>query len=317
MKAVFLDYGTMGPGLDLASLEALIDELVVYDTTADSQIAERIRGANLVFTNKIRFTAEVLEAAPELAYIGLTATGSDNIDLEGAARAGVVVSNIRAYCTPSVNEHVFGVVLMLTHRLKTYDEFTRAGGWQAADDFCPLRWPISELAGKTLGIVGFGDLGRGVASVAEAFGMNVIVSARPGSDVIPAGRVSLATLLADADVVSLHCPLNDATRGLMGADELRQMKRTAILVNTARGGLVDSQALADALARGDIAAAAIDVLPIEPPRDGDPLLDYAGDNLVITPHIAWGTTESRQNAIDQLADNARAFLNGEPRNQLS
>ncbi len=317
MKAVFLDYGTMGPGLDLAPLEALLDELVVFDKTSSTQIAERIRGAQIVFTNKIRFTAEVLEAAPELSYIGLTATGSDNIDLEGAREAGVVVSNIRAYCTPSVVEHVFGVVLMLTHRLKTYDSFTRAGGWQEAEDFCPLGWPITELAGKTLGIIGWGDLGRGVAAVGEAFGMRVLVSARPGSDSVPDGRVSLDTVLEEADVLSLHCPLNDATRGLIGENELKQMKPTAILVNTARGALVDSQALADALASGEIAAAAIDVLPVEPPRDGDPLLDYDGDNLVVTPHIAWGSTESRQNAINQLADNTRAFISGEPKNRVA
>ncbi len=317
MKAVFLDYGTMGPGLDLSPLEALVDELVVYDKTRGREIVERIQGANIVFTNKMRFTSDVLKAAPDLTYIGLTATGTDNIDLDGAKAAGVTVSNIRAYCTESVAEHVFGALLMLTHRLRDYDRFTRAGGWQAADDFCPLRWPISELSGKTLGIVGFGELGQGVARIAEAFGMGVVVAARPGSESVPDDRLSLEALLTEADVVSLHCPLNEQTRELIGARELGLMKPTAILINTARGGLINSQALAGALASGDIAAAAIDVLPKEPPRDGDPLLDYDGDNLVMTPHIAWGTTEARQAAIDQLAENAAAFLNGSPRNRVA
>ncbi|MEM6512786.1 MAG: D-2-hydroxyacid dehydrogenase [Pseudomonadota bacterium] len=316
MKAVFLDYGTMGPGLDITPLESLFDQLVVYESTADDELIARVRGVSVVFTNKIRFTAEVLSAAPKLAYIGLTATGTDNIDLDGARKAGIAVSNIRGYCTPSVAEHVFGVVLMLSHKLKQYDAFSRDGGWQNARDFCPLNWPITELAGKTLGVVGFGELGRGVARIGEAFGMRIIVAARPGSEAVADGRVSMDTLLAGADIVSLHCPLNDATRDLIGAHELQRMKPTAILVNTARGGLVDSQALADALEAGEIAAAAIDVLPNEPPRDGDPLLDYRGDNLVITPHIAWGTTESRQNAIAQLADNARAFLDGAPKNRV-
>ncbi len=316
MKAVFLDYGTMGSGLDLAPLEALVDELVVYDTTSGDELVERIRGANIVFTNKMRFTSDVLAAAPDLKYIGLTATGTDNIDLDGARAAGVTVSNIRAYCTSSVAEHVFGVLLMLTHRLDVYNRFTRAGGWQEADDFCPLRWPISELSGKTLGIVGYGELGRGVARLGEAFGMRIIVAARAGSDSIPDDRMSLETLLTESDVVSLHCPLNDATRELIGHRELALMKPAAILVNTARGGLIDSAALAKALADGVIAAAAIDVLPVEPPKNGDPLLDYDGDNLVVTPHIAWGTTEARQAAIDQLAENAEAFLNGAPRNQV-
>ena len=317
MKAVFLDYGTMGPGLDVAALEALVDELLVYDKTSDAELVERIRGADIVFTNKMRFTTDVLDAAPDLRYIGLTATGTDNIDLDGAKSAGVTVSNIRAYCTSSVAEHVFGVLLMITHRLDTYDRFTRAGGWQDADDFCPLRWPISELAGKTLGIVGHGELGRGVARLGEAFGMRIVVAARPGTDSIPDGRVALDTLLTEADVISLHCPLNDATRGLIGQRELELMKPSAILINTARGGLVDSAALATALGEGIIAAAAIDVLPVEPPKNGDPLLDYDGDNLVVTPHIAWGTTEARQAAIDQLAENAKAFLNGAPRNRVA
>ena len=168
----------------------------------------------------------------------------------------------------------------------------------------------------TLGIVGYGELGKGVARIARSFGMEVIVAARPGSDVVPDDRVSLAALIANADVISLHCPLTDATRGLFGAEQFRAMKKTAILINTARGALVDSQALAVALTEGEIAAAAVDVLPTEPPVDGDPLLEYAGDNLMVTPHIAWGTLEARQAAVDELTANIAAFLEGRDRNRV-
>jgi glycerate dehydrogenase len=251
-----------------------------------------------------------------MRFIGLTATGTDNIDLESAKRHGVAVANIRAYCTESVAEHVFGCLLNLTHNLPGYVSDVRSGAWQEASNFCMLTRPIRELSAMTLGIVGYGELGKGVARIGRSFGMEVIVAARPGSDSVPADRVSFEELLARADVISLHCPLTDATRGLFGADQFRAMKRTAILINTARGALVDSQALADALTAGDIAAAAVDVLPTEPPVDGDPLLDYAGDNLVITPHIAWGTLEARQAAIDELTANIAAFLDGRERNRV-
>lgn len=316
MKAVFLDYATMGPDLDLSPLASLVDEFDVYDVTENDQVTERIAGSHLVFTNKIRFTDEVLNAAPELGFIGLTATGTDNIDLQGARSAGIAVSNIRAYCTQSVVEHVIGTLLMLTHNLANYAAFTRAGGWQSSKDFCPLSWPLRQLTGLTLGIIGYGELGRGVARAATALGMNVIVSARPGTADLPEGRVPLETVLTESDVLSLHCPLNENTRGLIDHAALESMKPDAILINTARGALVDTQALADALESGDIAAAAIDVLPQEPPVDGDPLLDYAGDNLILTPHIAWATREARQNAISELALNARAFLEGDHRNRV-
>lgn len=316
MKAVFLDYATMGPDLDLSPLSELVDELDIHDTTEDDQVSERIVGSHIVFTNKIRFTDETLSAAPDLGFIGLTATGTDNIDLEGAAAAGIAVSNIRAYCTQSVVEHVFGTLLMLTHNLHNYAQFTRQGGWQRSQEFCPLSWPLRQLSGMTLGIVGFGELGRGVARAAQAFGMRVVVSARPGTDDIPADREPLEVVLETADVLSLHCPLTEQTRRLIDRAALARMKRDAILINTARGALVDTAALAEALRAGTIAAAAIDVLPQEPPVDGDPLLDYAGDNLIVTPHIAWATREARQNAIAELALNTQAFLNGERRNRV-
>jgi glycerate dehydrogenase len=316
MKAVMLDWATMGPDLDVSEMKALLPDLEIYDETSDEEIAERIAGAAIVLGNKVMISESLFAGAPEMRFIGLTATGTDNIDLESAKRHGVAVANIRAYCTESVAEHVFGCLLSLTHNLQGYVSDVRGGAWQGASNFCMLTRPISELTAMTLGIVGYGELGKGVARIGKAFGMKVIVAARPGSETVPDDRVPFDELLASADVISLHCPLTEATRGLFGAEQFRAMKRSAILVNTARGALVDSQALANALGTGEIAAAAVDVLPKEPPVDGDPLLDYEGDNLMVTPHIAWGTLEARQAAIDELTANIAAFLEGRERNRV-
>lgn len=316
MKAVFLDYGTMGPGLNLDPLRSIVTDLVIFDVTAGAEVADRIADTDIVYTNKIQLTQDLLQRAVNLRFIGLTATGTDNIDLASAKRNGIAVSNIRAYCTQSVIEHVFGVLLTLSHNISRYHESVRAGDWQHSDDFCPLLYPVRELSAMTLGIVGYGELGRGVARFAHDFGMRVLVSARPGSNVVDEGRVSFEQMLSESDAISLHCPLNDATRNLFGAHAFRCMKRDAVLINSARGGLVDSAALVHALENGDIGAAAIDVLPQEPPVNGDPLLEYAGSNLIVTPHIAWATDEARQNAIDELAANTRAFFDGQQRNRV-
>lgn len=317
MKAVFLDWATMGPNLNTSRLRALLPELELFDGTEDHQIARRIRGAQFVLANKVRLTDELMSRCPELRFIGLTATGTDNVDLDAARRRGVAVCNIRAYCTQSVVEHVFGCLLNLTHSLSRYVADVRAGEWQKSDDFGLLTHSVRELSAMTLGIVGFGELGRGVAKTGAAFGMDVIVSARPGTAETRDDRVPFAELLARSDVISLHCPLNDDTRKLFGADEFLKMKNDAILINTARGGLIDSAALADALRAGQIGAAAIDVLPKEPPVNGDPLLDYEGDKLIVTPHIAWATNEARQAAIDELTANIAAFLEGRDRNRVA
>jgi glycerate dehydrogenase len=317
MKAVFLDYATMGPDLDLQPLSRFFTVFDRYDETDDEQIVERIRDAEFVFTNKFRMTPALLEAAPKLRFIGLTATGTDNIDLGAARQHSIAVCNIRAYCTESVVEHVFGVLLMLSHSLGPYDAAVRAGEWSRADSFCMLTHPVAGLSGKTLGIVGYGELGRGVARAARAFNMRVLVSARPDAATVDEGRTAFEDLLEQADAISLHCPLTESTRGLFGNAEFRTMKKSAWLVNTARGALVDSAALADALASGEIAGAALDVLAEEPPVNGDPILDYAGDNLIVTPHIAWAAEQARQNAIDELAANVEAFLAGEQRNRVA
>lgn len=316
MKAVFLDYATMGGGLSLEPLQEVVTELVIHDVTSDKQVAERIHDVDAVLTNKVCLTSELIGAASKLRFIGLTATGTDNIDLDAAAKHGIAVANIRGYCTESVVEHVFGVLLMLTHSLPLFRRSVREGLWQKSEDPFLLNHPVRELSAMTLGIVGYGTLGRGVAKTGRAFGMEVLVAARPGATELPDQRVSFDEMLTRADVVSLHCPLNRETRLLFGRPQFGQMRNSAILINTARGGLVDSQALAEALEKGRIAAAAVDVLPHEPPVGGDPLLDYEGDNLIVTPHIAWASNEARQNAIDELAANIKAFVNSDQRNRV-
>ena len=316
MKAVFLDFATMGPGLDVSSLQAQLPELELFDVTNDDQIAERIQDAAFVLMNKVRLTSELLKGSSNLKFVGLTATGTDNVDLLTAKQLGIAVCNIRAYCTQSIAEHVFGCILNLTHSLDRYNNTVRRGEWQKSPDFCLLNHPIRELSAMTLGVVGYGNLGKGVADIARAFGMEVMISARPGAESVDDGRVAFTDVLRRADVISLHCPLTEATSGLFGEEEFREMKSDAILINTARGGLIDSAALVAALKKGDIAAAAIDVLPQEPPVDGNPLLDYDGPNLCITPHIAWGSNEARQAAIDQLAATISAFKNGEELNRV-
>jgi glycerate dehydrogenase len=316
MKAVFLDFATMGPDLDLSPLTDLLPDLTLYDDTPDELTAERIRGSEFVFTNKIRFDDQTLGNANALRFIGLTATGTDNVDLAGAERYGIAVCNIRAYCTQSVVEHVFGVLLNFTHSTNRYAKAVRDGAWQELNVFCMLDFPIRELSNMTLGIIGYGELGRGVEKIARQFDMTVLIARRPGTAATNDQRTDFHDFLTRADVISLHCPLNEKTRNLFGAKEFRLMKQDSILINTARGGLVDSAALVAALQNGEIGAAAVDVLPNEPPVDGDPLLDYRGENLIITPHVAWATIEARQNAIVELAANVDAFLNGEGRNRV-
>ena len=318
MKAVFLDFGTMGAAeLDPSPLAELVPDFQAFDSTPQKLIPERIDGVDFVFANKARMTEEIIANAGSLRFIGLTATGVDNVDLEAARNHNVAICNIRAYCTKSIVEHVFAILLNLTHSVRQYDRIVRAGAWQKADNFCMLEFPIRELSAMTLGVVGLGVLGTGVANMARQFGMSVMIARRPGQPESPdVGRHDIRDILQQCDVVSLHCPLTDDTRGLIGATEFKLMKPGAILINTARGGLVDSAALVQALGDGTIAAAGIDVLPQEPPVDGDPLLEYEGDNLILTPHIAWGTVEARQTAINEVAANVRAFLAGERRNRV-
>lgn len=317
MNAAFLDFATVGADeLDRQPLFDVLPDLRIYETTTPDQVVERIRDAEVVLMNKVRLTREIIDEAPKLRCIGLTATGVDNVDLEAARERGIAVCNITAYCTQSVTEHVFAMLLTLSHSLHRFHAAVRAGAWQESEEFCMLDYPLRELSAMTMGIVGYGDLGRSVARAAEFFGMDVLVAQRLGNREPAADRVPLDELLGRADVVSLHCPLTDETADLIGTRELGLMKPDAFLINTARGGLVDSAALVAAIWEGRIGGAAIDVLKKEPPVDGDPLLDCDDPRLIVTPHVAWGTREARQNGLNQLAGNVAAFLQGERRNRV-
>jgi len=318
VRAIFLDYATVSfkGDLDPSPLRRALPGLETRDHTRQEDVAPCIAGHAVVLLNKLSITREIIEATPSLRLIALTATGTNNVDLAAAAERGIAVCNLRDYCTASVVQHVFGTLLMLTQRLREYDALVRSGAWQRGDQFCLLDFPIRELTGRTLGIVGHGTLGRGVAHAAGAFGMNVLVANRPGGE-RQAGRLDLDELLPRVDVLSLHCPLTAATQGMMGAARLARMKPDAVLINTARGALVDSAALADALRAGRLGGAAIDVLPKEPPVDGDPLL--AGDipNLVVTPHVAWAARDARQRCLDELAAHVEDFRRGGRRGRVA
>ena len=316
MRAVFLDFGTVSNGdLDTAALERVVPGLVLHQQTAIAQVEERIAGFEVVFANKAIIDRATIAANPQLRLIALTATGVDNVDVAAARERGVAVCNLRDYCTQSVVQHVFAMLLALTHRLHDYDALVRAGGWERAGQFSTFPYPIRELRGRVFGIVGHGTLGRAVGHVAAALGMQVEVVNRPGGQPLE-GRADLDELLPRADVLSLHCPLTDATRGLLGAARLARMKSDAVLINTARGALVDGAALAAALREGRLGGAGIDVLEREPPPPGHPLLDPSIPNLILTPHVAWAAREARQRCLDELAQNVTAFSEGRRRNRV-
>jgi glycerate dehydrogenase len=327
VRAVFLDFGTVShDDLDTTSLERVLPDIALHATSTDAEVDERIAGCEFILTNKLQITRARMRAVPGLRLIGLTATGTNNVDLEAARELGIAVCNIREYCTVSVVQHVLGVMLALTHRLREYSQAAVDGTWSKSEQFTVPGAPIRELSGKLLGIVGFGTLGKAVAKAArDALGMRVLVAQRPGEKSardadtqtsIGPVRTSLDELLRSADVLSLHCPLTPATTGLIGQRELALMKPDALLINTARGALVDLDALVAALKGGDLGGAAIDVLPQEPPTDGSPLFDADIPNLIVTPHIAWAAFEARQRAVDELALNIEDFLRGGRRGRV-
>jgi len=311
MLAVFLDSETLDRGdLDMGPLLKAAPGLKVYPATDPGDIAERIADAEVVILNKVRMNAELISSAGKLRLICLAATGSDNVDLEAARQCGVQVCNIQAYCSRSVAQHVFAMILSLNQYLDDFDTLSRGGAWQQHPQFCMLSRPQRELAGLTLGIIGYGELGKAVAGLADAFGMQVLLCQRPGDPDSHHSRVSLDELLQRSDVVSLHCPLNDHTHHLIGKEQLALMKPDALLINTARGALVEPLALANALREGDIGGAGIDVLEQEPPVNGNALLNLDIPRLIVTPHIAWATVQARQRALSQIAENIQAYLDG-------
>jgi glycerate dehydrogenase len=306
MKAVFLDAATLGEDVDLSPIENITGGLTCHPRTKPDQVIQRIRGFDTVLVNKVVLNREHFEACPELKTIAVVATGLNNIDLEAAKAHDIKVMNVTNYGRSTVAQHTMALILALATRLLDYNRDARNGQWAKSDMFCLMDYPIMELEGKTLGIVGYGDLGQGVAERAKAFGMNIVLGCRPGQEpgeVDGYPRVSLDDLLVQADVLSLHCLLTEETRNMIGARELGLMKSSALLINTSRGGLVDEAALAEALRRGDIAGAGFDVLTEEPPRNGNPLLADDIPNLILTPHSAWASREARQRIVEITAQN--------------
>lgn len=317
MKAVFLDYQSLDKNdLDFRALAAQFDQWTVYPATSPLEVAERIAGAEVIITNKVQINAEHMQHNPQLKVILISATGTNNVDLEYAREQGIVVCNCQGYGTAAVAQHTIMLMLNLATSLLQYDRAVRAGEWNKSTQFCLMDYPIMELSGKTLGIVGYGELGQAVAKLAEAFGMQVKIAALPNR---PAREKSVpfAELLTQVDFLTLHCPLSDATRDLIGREELEKMKSSAFLINCARGGVVNEAALADALKAGEIAGAATDVLTVEPPKNGNVLLDADIPNLIITPHSAWGSVDARQRIVQQMVENIDAYKAGQPRRQVN
>jgi glycerate dehydrogenase len=287
-----------------------------HGATIAGQVVERLRGATIAITNKVPLRADTIAQLPDLKMIAVAATGTDNIDLDACRARGIVVSNIRDYSLVSVPEHCFTLMLALRRNLVAYRADVEAGLWQASTRFCLLDHPIADLAGSRLGIVGYGALGRKVSALGRAFGMTICVTARrplPDDDIV---QLPLDELLRTCDVVTLHVPLSDATRNMVGAAELATMKPGAVLINTARGGLVDEAALAGVLATGAISAG-FDVLSAEPPAPDNPLLGLRLPNFILTPHTAWASAGAQQILADMLVDNIEAYVAGSPRNAVT
>jgi len=316
-RIVVLDGFTLNPGdLSWAPLGA-VGRLTVFERSTPRQLPSRAAGAELLITNKAVIDRAAIEALPELRYIGVTATGTNIVDREAARARGVVVSNVPSYGADSVAEHTLGLMLEGVKHLSRHLGAVRAGRWSQQPDFSFTVAPVSLLAGKTLGLVGLGAIGGRVAELARAFRMTVIAARREGSDAAAPGveRVPLDELLARADVVSLHCPLTPENERFVDARRLAQMKPTAILVNTSRGGLIDEAALAEALGRGQLAGAYLDVLGVEPPPEGHPLLGQP--NCWVTPHMAWASIEARRRLLEVSIANVCSFLAGHPVNVVT
>lgn len=309
--------------LDRASLEANVRRPAFphrweeYPATAPGEIVGRLRDATVAITNKVPLRAETLAQLPRLRLIAEAATGVNNIDVDWCRERGVAVVNIRNYAIHAVPEHVFMMILALRRNLPAYRADLRQALWQRSDQFCLFTHPVHDIHGSTLGVVGHGALGQAVAQMAQAFGMTALFAERKGAGAIRPGFAPFEQVLAESDVITLHVPLTEATRNLIGADELGRMKSSALLINAARGGVVDEAALAEALREGRIAGAGLDVLAVEPPTAGNPLLELDLPNLIVTPHIAWASREAMQILADQLIGNIEAFVRGAPRNRVA
>jgi len=317
MKIVILDGYSVNPGdLSWSALEEL-GELVVYDRTTASEVSERAAGADVVLTNKVLFTADVMAKLKKLKYVGVLATGYNVVDISYASKHGITVTNVPVYSTNSVVQATFAHILNITNRVAHYAKANRNGRWSGNKDFCYWDTPLTELAGKTLGVVGLGNIGFKVACLARDFGMDVFAFTRKNSANLPAGiqKTTLEGLLGISDVLTLHCPLTDSTREMINSKTLAKMKHGAILINTGRGPLVNENDVAEALHSGQLGAYGADVMCQEPPKYDNPL--FSAPNTFITPHIAWATPEARKRLLNTAVSNVFAFADGKPVNVVS
>jgi glycerate dehydrogenase len=310
-NVVFLDRSTLRANVRRPAFEHAWNE---HSTTAAAEILDRLKDTTVAITNKVPLRAETLSKLPKLKMIAVAATGYDVIDIDYCKAHGIAVANIRNYAVHTVPEHAFALILALRRNLLAYRRDVENGVWQQAEQFCFFNHPIGDLSGATIGILGEGAIGQGTAKIARGFGMRVLFADHappkaPGVEFTPLDQV-----LAESDVISLHCPLTPESRNMIGPEQFRKMKKTALLINTARGGLVDEAALIRALDEGLIAGAGFDVLTKEPPKEGNPLLEIRRPNFILTPHVAWASDNAMQFLADQLIDNIEAFVKGKPQN---
>lgn len=309
-QLVFLDAGTLA-GTDLSPLQIDGTTLDCFDHTPRTEVVSRLQHATVAITNKVELTDSIMRQLPALKLICVAATGVNNIELQAAAKLGIQVCNVRGYANTAVPQHVMALLLALTNKVAQYHQAVKQGRWSQSPHFCLLDYPLTELAGKTFVVVGYGALGQASAQLAAAFGMTVVIAEQPHASACRPGRMPFYQALSLADVVSLHCPLAAQTQQLFNAQVFAQMKPGALLINTARGGLIDETALLEALQSGQLAGAALDVLTQEPPAADNPLLSAGLPNLIITPHMAWATAEARQRMVALLAGHIAAFFAGQ------
>ena len=316
-RIVFLDRGTIGPSVTL-NKPGFQHEWIEYDRTAPDQLGERLQGASIAISNKVPMGRDVIEQLPDLKMIAIPATGYDAFDIDACNERGIVVSNVRGYAVNTVPEHTFALILALRRSLIGYRQDVIDGKWQEADQFCFFTHPIADLAGSTIGIFGEGALGQGVATLARAFGMRVLFAAHKGVEGLGPLYTPFDEVLATSDVLTLHCPLMPATRNMIAAPEFAKMEKRPLLINCARGGLVDEAALVDALDQGQIAGAGFDVLTTEPPAADNPMLKVLErPNVIVTPHTAWASDEAMQTLWDQVVEHIENFDAGTPSNQVT
>lgn len=313
-RIVFIERNTIQANFRRPAFE---HEWIEYPESFADQVADRIREATIIISNKLSLAEQQLAEAPNVKLIAIAATGSDCVDLDYCRSRGITVCNVRGYAANSVPEHVLMLILALRRNLFAYRRDVQEGKWQQSKQFCLLTHPLNDIKGSTIGIIGHGAIGKSMARLAQALEMNVLISEHKNSTWLRDGRTSFAEMLEQSDVVTLHCPLNDDTRDMFGREEFKSMKRNALLINTARGALIQDDALIDALRSELIAGAAVDCLREEPPRNGSPLLDLSLPNFIVTPHVAWASEEAVQALADQVIDNIEAFVAGQPQNTLS